>query len=390
MKVNFVIRKAKKKSDGHVPIEMTISVKGRRQYVSTGRSVKPSDFSPKKQTVRGDKELNDFLKALKARVYAIETTLLSKGVNVSIETVLDVLRNGEEEKTITFLQVFDIHMENIRKKVKQKVITATTLDKYEVTKGYISRYMKAELKKDDIFMRDMSPSFIENLFAYLLSYMTNNTAVQKMKQVKSVLRFAVDEGYIKVSPFKIALKKEKKEVNPLTIEEVNLIRNKEIDIDRLAKIRDLFIFECYTGLAFSDLASLEDKDFHIDESGNKWIIKKRHKTNVVATIPLLPIALDILEKYKYRLPCLSNVKYNAYLKELGDICGVKKKLHSHLARHTWATILLNAGMDMVSVSKYLGHANSKITESTYAKVLPDKLFEKVKAVGDALKQSGAF
>ena len=110
MKVNFVIRKAKKKSDGHVPIEMTISVKDRRQYVSTGRSVKPSDFSPKKQTVRGDKELNDFLKALKARVYAIETTLLNKGVNVSIETVLDVLRNGEEEKTVTFLQVFDIHM----------------------------------------------------------------------------------------------------------------------------------------------------------------------------------------------------------------------------------------------------------------------------------------
>ena len=105
---------------------------------------------------------------------------------------------------------------------------------------------------------------------------------------------------------------------------------------------------------------------------------------------MLPIAFDILEKYKYRLPCLSNVKYNAYLKELGDICGVKKKLHSHLARHTWATILLNAGMDMVSVSKCLGHANSKVTESTYAKVLPDKLFEKVKAVGAALKQSGAF
>lgn len=239
-------------------------------------------------------------------------------------------------------------------------------------------------------MKDMSPSFVENLYSYLLSYMSHNTAIQKMKQVKSILRFAVDERYVKVSPFKIVLKKEKKEVTPLTVEEVNLIRNKEISIDRLAKIRDLFVFECYTGLAFSDLSSLEEKDFHIDESGNKWIIKKRHKTDVVATIPLLPIALEILEKYDYRLPCLSNVKYNAYLKELGDICGIKKKLHSHLARHTWATILLNAGMDMVSVSKCLGHANSKITESTYAKVLPDKLFEKVKAVGDILKQSGAL
>ena len=133
----------------------------------------------------------------------------------------------------------------------------------------------------------------------------------------------------------------------------------------------MFIFECYTGLAFTDLMSLNKDDFHTDESGNKWIIKKRHKTNVFATIPLLPIALEILDKYNYHLPHLSNVKYNAYLKELGDICGLKKNLHSHLARHTWATILLNCGMDMVSVSKCLGHANSRITESTYAKVLPD-------------------
>lgn len=390
MKVNFVVRRTKKKVDGCVPIEMTICVKGKRQYVSTGRSVLPSKFSPKTQTVKGDKELNEFLKAMKARLYAIETTLLTKGGTVTLDAILDVLRNGEEEKTITFLQVFDMHIENVNKKVKRKLVTSTTLDKYEVTKGYISRFIKSELKKDDVLMKDVSPSFVENLFIYLLKFMTNNTAVQKMKQVKSVMRFAVEEGYIKVSPFKIVLKKEKKEVVPLTIEEVNIIRKKKIDIARLAKIRDLFVFECYTGLAFSDLASLNQKDFHIDESGNKWIIKKRHKTNVVATIPLLPIALEILERYNYKLPCLTNVKYNAYLKEIGDICGIKKSLHSHLARHTWATILLNAGMDMVSVSKCLGHANSKITESTYAKVLPDKLFEKVKTVGDTLRKNGAF
>lgn len=390
MKVNFVVRKAKKKVDGQVPIEMTICVKGKRRYISTGRSVKPSEFNAKRQTVKGKKELNEFLQALKARVLSIETTLLKKGVYVTIDTVLDVYRYGEEENTITFLQVFDIHTENINKKVKQKLVTDTTLSKYKVTRSYISRYMKTELKKDDILMREVSPSFVENLFIYLLSFMSNNTAVQKMKQVKSVMRFAVEEGYIRVSPFKIVLKKEKKEVVPLTIEEVNKIRKKKIDIPRLAKIRDLFVFECFSGLAFSDLASLNEKDFHIDESGNKWIIKKRHKTNVVATIPLLPVALEILEKYNYKLPHLTNVKYNAYLKELGDICDIKKKLHSHLARHTWATILLNNGMDMVSVSRCLGHANSKITESTYAKVLPDELFQKVKTVGDTLKKNGAF
>jgi integrase len=384
MKVNFVIRQTKKKNDGCVPIEMTICVKGKRRYVSTGREVKPSDFNSKTQTVKGDKELNEFLKALKIRLYSIETTLMSKDVNVSIDTVLDVFRNGEQERTMTFLQLFEIHNCNVGKRVKQKLITPTTLSKYEVTKDYVTRYIKTELKKDDILVKDITPSFIDNLFVFLLEFMSNNTAIQKMKQVKRVIRFAVDEGYIKVSPYKITLKKEKKEVQPLTIKEVNIIRKKKIDIKRLAQIRDLFVFECYTGLAFTDLMSLNDNDFHIDESGNKWIIKKRHKTNVVATIPLLPIALEILDKYNYKLPHMSNVKYNAYLKEIGDICGIKKSLHSHLARHTWATILLNAGMDMVSVSKCLGHSNSKITESTYAKVLPDKLFEKAKKVNEVL------
>ena len=121
MKVNFVIRYGKKRVDGQVPIEMTICVKGKRRYVSTGRFVKPKDFSAKKQTVKGDKDLNEFLQALKTRILSIETTLLNKGAYVCIDSVLDVYRYGEEEKTITFLQVFDIHTENIGKKVKQKL-----------------------------------------------------------------------------------------------------------------------------------------------------------------------------------------------------------------------------------------------------------------------------
>ena len=271
MKVNFVVRSTKKKVDGTIPIEMTISVKGKRRYISTGREVKPSEFSSRTQTVRGDKELNEFLKALKARVYSIETTLMNKGVNVSIETVLDVFRNGEQERTMTFLQLFEIHNDNIRKRVKQKLISPTTLSKYEVTKDYVARYIKGELKRDDILIKDITPSFIDNLFVFLLGYMSNNTAIQKMKQVKRVMRFAVDEGFIKVSPFKIILKKEKKEVQPLTLKEVNVIRKKKIDVERLSKIRDLFLFECYSGLAFSDLMSLNENDFHVDESGHKWI-----------------------------------------------------------------------------------------------------------------------
>lgn len=390
MKVNFVVRKTKKKSDGCVPLEMTISVKGERRYVATGRDVKPSDFNVKTQSVKGDKEFNDFLKALKARLYSIETFLLTKGINVSIESVLDVYRNGEDARIISLLQLFDKHNEDIRKKVSQKLITESTLSKYAVTRDYVARFLLAELDKDDVLVKKLTPSFFENFFVFLLKYMSNNTAIQKMKQIKRLMRFAVEEGYISTSPFKMTLKKEKKEVHPLTIKEINAIRKKHIDIPRLAKIRDLFIFECYTGLAFADLMSLKNSDYHVDQDGNKWIVKKRHKTNVVATIPLMPIAIEILEKYDNKLPRVSNATYNVYLKELGDICGIRRNLHSHLARHTWATILLNNGLDMVSVSKCLGHSNSKITESTYAKVLPEKLAEKVNAVTEKLKKEGAF
>lgn len=132
MKVNFVIRKTKRKSDGYVPIEMTISVKGKRRYVSTGREVRLCDFSSKTQTVRGDKDLNEFLKALRSRIYSLETVLLNKGVNVTIDTILDLYRNGENERTITLLQLFEIHNTNVSKRVKQNLITSTTLSKYKV------------------------------------------------------------------------------------------------------------------------------------------------------------------------------------------------------------------------------------------------------------------
>ena len=128
------------------------------------------------------------------------------------------------------------------------------------------------------------------------------------------------------------------------------------------------------------MANLAKENFVTDSEGNEWIVKTRQKTHIQSTIPLLPVAKEILLKYQDQLPTLTNQKYNGYLKEIGDICGISKSLHSHLARHTFATILLNSGVDMVSVSKILGHANSKITEQVYAKMLPKTIMSKVKDV----------
>ena len=379
MVVNFFCRPSKVKKNGKSPIELSVYINGSKRYFTLAREVKASDFNTTTQRVKNDTATNEYLEAIRAKCYAIETEMIKRGLYLTVDTFYEVYKNGFEENTITLLQLFKKHNEQFEKKIKSGVITDTTLYKYTVTMRYLSDYLKT-LKKQDIMVKDITPMFIEDFFVFLRATQSNNTAIQKMKQLKKICRIAVEEGYIKASPFKTILKKEQKEVNPLTLEELRTIRNKQIKIERLARVRDLFVFECYTGLAFTDLDNLTKDNFVVDSEGNEWIVKTRQKTHIQSTIPLLPVAKEILLKYQDQLPSLTNQKYNSYLKELGDICGINKSLHSHLARHTFATILLNSGVDMVSVSKILGHANSKITEQVYAKMLPKTIMSKVKGV----------
>ena len=328
MKLRFFCRKVKTLKDGSVPIELSICVNSQRKVISTGRKTLLALFNSRTEQIKGDDETNKYLSALRARFYAIETSLLNSGVCVNIDTIMDVYKNGTQEITITIIQVFDMHLDYLRQRVEQGLITNTTLNKYLITKDYLSKYIKTTFNTDDVFIRNITPAFVERFYTYLLLYMTNNTAIQKMKQLKCILRIAMDEGYIQKLPYKLKLKKDKKEVIPLTLQEVNVIKNTIINNPRLEKVRDLFIFESFTGLAYADLMSLCKEDFITDEEGNEWIVKNRHKTKVVSTIPLLPIAKDILVKYRYNLPKISNCKYNSYLKEVAKECGINKVLHN--------------------------------------------------------------
>ena len=376
MVINFVCRASKAKKDGLSPLELSIIINGKRKYITLDRNVKVANFDSKKQKVKGDAAINEYTVALKVKCYGIETEMMKNGMDVTMDSFVDVFKNGFKANTITILQLFRERNELFGKKIANGVVTGSTLEKYKVTMDYVAAYIKT-LKKDDIMVKEITPMFIEDFFVYLVGLMSNNTAIQKMKHLKKILRMAVEEGYISVSPFKMTLKNEQKEVNPLTLDERRKIKNKNISLPRLAKVRDMFIFECYTGLAFTDMVNLRSENNVVDTKGNEWIIKSRQKTKIQSTIPLLPIAKEILMKYQDELPTLTNQKYNGYLKELGDICGIKKNLHSHLARRPFATILLNSGVDMVSVSKILGHANSRITEKVYAKMLPETIMKKV-------------
>jgi site-specific recombinase XerD len=168
----------------------------------------------------------------------------------------------------------------------------------------------------------------------------------------------------------------------LTENELEKITNYDISIERIRVVRDIFLFSCYTGLAYADVKKLKRTDIVDGIDGGKWIISRRQKTDITARIPLLQPALDIILKYAFYpqctgtncvLPVLTNQKMNAYLKEIADCCGINKSLTYHIARHTFATtITLSNGVPIETVSKMLGHRNLKTTQH-YAKILDNKI-----------------
>lgn len=384
MVINFVCRASKANKEGFSPLEMCLTIDGDRRYMSLNRRIKASSFNSKTQRIRNNDDANEYLDAIRLKVYNIESEMIKKGFQINAETFIDIFKNGFTEDCITILQMFERHNEQYQAKADRQVVSSSTLLKYNVTKNYLARFIRSTMKKKDVLVKDVTPKMIEDFYLYLLKRMGNNTAIQKMKQIKKIMRMAVEEGYIKVSPFKLKMKADDVVVEPLTKEELRTLRSKEICVERLERVRDMFVFACYTGLAFTDMHQLQPDDIITTPDGKEWIIKTRQKTKIVSTIPLLPIAKEILQKYNGKLPTMCNQRYNGFLKELGAICGIKKELHSHLARHTFATLLLNSGVDMVSVSKILGHANSKITERIYAKMLPETIYNRVQEIKDNL------
>lgn len=368
MKINFMIRPSKVKKDGTCTLEAVVSVKGQRQTIFLERSVHPKQWNQKKQRSK-QQEINDYLDSVTTRFYNIETTLIRDN-NLSLYTLIDMYRNGDR-RNATLWDICNLFLQEYEKKVKVGEIVKPTLIKYQTILGYVARYLKS-INRSDILITDVNQSFCEGLKVYMLGHLTNNTTFKYIKMFKKVLNFAVDSGYLIRNPCMVKMKREKLEYHPLTIEQINAIRSKAIQNDRLSKVRDLFVFQCYTGMAYIDMATLSRNDIKDDK-----IIKYRQKTNVKSIIPLFDVTKEILQRYDYTLPVLSNQKYNSYLKELGDVCNIPQSLHSHLARHTMATIMLNNGISLPSIAKTLGHSNTRITEDIYAEMLDKTVVEEV-------------
>lgn len=380
----FLIRKSKILKNQEVPIYLRITVDGERAEVSIKRSIHPSQWHDIKGCAKPSapyaKELNHYLEQIRHSVYEHQKELIDRNKDVTASSLKNALLNGEDDERRTILQVYKEHNEDLRTRIDKGVSKATFI-RHQSSRNNLQRFIKATFKKDDFYLKDVNQEFITKYESFLRTKRNcnNNSTVKYIKNFGKIIKIALDNEWIKTDPLrKVKLKLEEVDKPFLNEIELQKIIGKSLPIPRTAHVRDVFVFCCFTGLAFVDVKSLTAKDIETGKDGEIWIKKQRHKTKQWAHVLLLPPAKQILEKYKTHpecirkgvlLPVLTNQKMNSYLKEVADICGISKNLTTHCARHTFATtVTLANGISIESTSKMLGHSSIRMTQK-YARIL---------------------
>jgi len=302
-----------------------------------------------------------------------------------VHTIKDRL-SGKEHKNITLIQASDIYIQMMKGLPLEYV--KPTLIKYTNTKLRLTEFMKFKYNRTDLFLYELDVDFIRDFELFLKQKFTNSqtTCYKHYQRFTRMIRYAMQKGFLQKYPFDdYKIKLPKKEVEFLTIEEINKIENKHFEIERLEIVRDLFIFSCYSGLAFVEVSNLTEDNLYIGNDGEVWLKMVRQKTKKEFKVPLLPKALKIIEKYRDHplshrrrklLPIPSNQRFNAYIQEVGDLCGIKKKLHHHLARKSFSvSIALANNVPIESLSRMLGHASVAVTLQAYASITDEKISE---------------
>lgn len=383
----FYLKKSKASASGTLPIYLRITIDGKRTEISTKRTIEIKKWSVEANKAIGRtediRELNAYLDSLVSKVYQCQRDLIQDNKEVTTETLKNKFL-GIEEKQVTLINLFKDHNKQVERLIGNGY-SAGTLERYKTVCKHLQEFMKHTYNVSDYRLNKINHKFITDFEFYLKSERecAHNSTIKYIKNFKKIVRIAIANDWIVKDPFlnyKVQLKEVKREF--LSEEEMQTMLEKDLHTHRLELVRDIFIFCCYTGLAYSDVKKLSKDSIVIGIDGEKWIKTNRTKTGTRSSIPLLPPALKILKKYENSplsvskgvlLPVLSNQKSNAYLKEIADLCGIKKNLTTHLARHTFATtVTLSNGVGIESVSKMLGHTSIKTTQH-YAKILDSKV-----------------
>lgn len=399
--VHFWVKPTNEKVNQGI-IYARITVNQRRVLVSLKRKISFDLWDSSKKKVKGTsseaKQINHYLDSAKSRIFQCYQELSSKGKKVTAQ-LIKATYLGEVENSKSLRDLIEYHSRKIK-----NTHAAGSIRNYRVSEKYFFKFLNKERKTSDIYLKELDYKFLCDFEDFLGSYypkghpkaMGHNTIMKHIQRLRKMVTLAYNMEWLDKDPFRRWKNTfEKKDREFLTVGELSNLETYEFLVERLDRVRDLFVFSCYTGISYTDIMKLTKDNITIGIDRNKWIISKRQKTNTPIKVPLLDPVLELIKKYEDHpmtlvsgtlLPKITNEKLNVYLKEVAILCGIKKNLTFHMARHTFATtVTLSNGVPIETVSKLLGHTKISTTQ-IYARVLENKISQDMNALRGILKQ----
>lgn len=385
---------------GNAELFARVTVNGKRANIGLKRKVPIAQWDSKSKKVSGSgavtKQINHHIEQVRARIYNIYQELKYRDELITAQ-LIKAKYNGEDDNSKTLQEILKYHNKKI-----EKTLAPGTIRNFGITENYINRFFIKKLRTSDIYLKQLDYKFISDFETFLMGYyptghpkaMSHNTVMKHLQRLRKIITLAYHLEWIEKDPF-IRWKPtfENKQRDFLSANELSNLENYNFPLERLDRVRDLFVFSCYTGISYADIIKLTVDNLIFGIDGSKWIITTRQKTKTPVKVPLLDKAELIVEKYAEHpvtavsetlLPVLTNEKINLYLKEIADAVGLKKNLTFHMARHTFATtVTLSNGVPIETVSKLLGHTKIATTQ-IYARVLDRKVSEDMNSLRKVL------
>jgi len=396
LNILFVTSTSRIRKDDKAPLVCRLTFQKKRKEFSTGMFINPTNWNSKRQFVEPPEPdvdyINTQLSLIRQNLNQAFLFLQVKGTSFTVLDIYNQYKGETPKDEVGVMEAYRLHSDRIKRLVGID-IKEVTYSKYLESGKHLQDFIKHKFKANDIHLKALRSSFLEQYSYFLkteknLAQSTLNKAIQRFRRV---IKYAISEDYLSKDPFLLfKYKTVRKEVVFLTKEELRRLEEQSFDVTRIEKIKDLFIFCCYTGLAYKEMASLKKEDIVKEFDDNLWLKIHRSKTKKGYKIPLLPKALEIIDKYKGEDEVLvfmniSNQRFNGYLKEIADVTGIKKKLTHHMARKTFAsTVLLYNDVPMEIVSKLLGHSKLQTTQDHYGQILERKVSEVMRKLSDRL------
>ncbi len=396
LSILFLLQKVRINKQGKCPIRCRISHLKSRHEFSIGLFINPNNWnSTLQKAIPPDTEhqqINTQLSLIKQEINQAFLFLQVQQEQFDVDDIYLKYKGEDIKPSKTLMEVFTLHNTKMNSLVDIEY-TKSTYSKFVEAKQHTEDFLMYQNKKKNILLEDINLKFLQDFDYYLktkksFKQITINKSIQR---VRKIIKLAIAEGFLFTDPF--LLYKPKKVINNviyLSTEELSELENHTFSQSRLDQVRDMFVFCCYTGLPYQEMASLTKKNIVKKFDDKLWIDMYRQKTKKHLSVPLLTKAISILEKYQDSqnlLPVISNQKFNSYIKEIAEIIGIEKNLSHHTARKTFATtVLLYNDVPMEIVSELLGHSKLSTTQEHYAKVVQKKVSEHISTLGRKLEK----